>query len=155
MTKRCPNTPDLLDWAPPPGRAIVPVFSTEVTRAGSLYARLILGMNAAIDESGKDRPVIVRDMAEFLGQAVTEHGLNAALSQARTDHVINVLRYTAIAHATQDPRLISLLADPLDHVVVHRRYLPWIEVGMWSEAGDEADRRRKQALRAARAGGRP
>jgi hypothetical protein len=65
-----------------------------------------------------------------------------------------VLRYTAMAHATRDPRLLGLLAAPIDHVVVHRRYVPWIEVGMLSEAGDEVDRRRKVALRLAKLGGR-
>lgn len=153
MTRRCPSTFDLLDWAPQ-RREIVPVFEPAITRAGSLYARLIMGMKTAIEGSGKDRGVIVRDMGDFLGERLTEHGLNAALSQARTDHVINVLRFTAVAHATRDARLIGLLADPLDHVVVHRRYVPWIEVGMLSEAGDEVERRRKAALRTAKAGGR-
>ncbi len=155
MTKRCPHTLDLLAYAPPVGRELVPVFAPEVTRAGSLYARLTLGMKAAIEESGKDRAVIVQGMSDFLGERVTENGLNAALSQARTDHVINVLRYTALARATADSRLIGLLAEPIDHVVVHRRLVPWIEVGMLAEAGAEVERRKRQALKAARAGGRP
>jgi hypothetical protein len=149
--RRCPHTLDLLSWEAPP-TPVVPAFPPEVTRVRGLYDRVVLGMKAAIDESGKDRATICRDMGDFLGQPVTEAGLDAALSQARTSHVINVVRYAALARATEDARLIGLLAAPLDHVVVPRRFVPFIEIGMLSEAGAEIDRRLRQARRAAGGG---
>jgi len=131
----CGKTGDLFAWEPPV-RDVVPVFDASVTRANSLYAQLVAGMRTAVDQSGRDRGAIVRSMSEFLGQTVSENSLNAAISQAREDHVINVLRFQALTHATSDGRLLNLIANPLGWIAAPSRFAKVIELAQVREERD-------------------
>lgn len=153
MTKRCPNTLDLVDWlaSQPAPEVTLPALPAEVTRRNSFYARHIGVLKLAVD--GRDRAQVAGSMSSFLGDdRVTEAYLNAALSEARPTHILNSVRYGALVHATRDPRLVALYADLIDHVVVPSNLVPYIRVGIALQEQDEAKRRLLTAKRLAGGG---
>jgi hypothetical protein len=136
----------LLAWEPPV-RALVPTFDGDITRVNSPYSRLIRGMKAAIDESGLERAKIAQIMGEWLGQPITENALNAALSEARDSHVINVLRFQALGVATADARLANLLVNPMNLIAVPSRYAQVIELAQVREARERLTREERKLQR--------
>lgn len=121
--RRDTNTMDLLSWQPPSAPA---AFAAEVVRAASLRATLAKGVGAALKESDKGREVIASEMGDYLGEIVPKSMLDAYASESREEHVISMVRFLALVHATRDFRLLQMLAEPFGMAVVEARYLPAI-----------------------------
>lgn len=140
--------PDLLglDVIQPPVR-----FDDADVRAATLNGRLARAVSAALQ--GRDRAAIARDMAAFLGVAISKAMLDAYASEARTDHVISLPRFVALLHATGDRRLLEMLAEPVGMTVIPRRHLAMIELAAVREQEDEIRRKRQALQRAAKASG--
>jgi hypothetical protein len=133
----------LLDWvAPEP----VARFGDDQVRACSIADRLCRAVSLTLKENGLPRSEIARRMSDFLGQKVGENMLNAYASQAREDHIISVVRFIALLHATDDRRLLELIAEMFGWTVIERKFLRLIELAAVQEQEDVLRRRRK-ALR--------
>jgi hypothetical protein len=136
---------DLLAWQPP---ETVSRFDDHQVRAASIGGRVCKAISAALDGCGKPRADVAEAMSQFLGSRVSTNMLNAYASQAREDHQISVVRFTALIHATGDRRLLELLAESFGWSVIERKYLPLIELAAVRERADElnsaADALRRQ-----------
>lgn len=129
--------PSLLDWRPD---KVVRRFATELVRAASMAAKLCRGLKVTLEECGLSRAQVAERMSAYLGETVTEPILNAYVSQARSTHIINAVRFVALIAATGDHRALNALLDELGLVVIDKKYLPWIEVGMLREQREKLDR---------------
>lgn len=145
------RTLDLLSWQPPEP---VAAFAPEQVRAASLKAALAKGVSLALKECGLDREAAAEAISDFLGERVSKDMLDAYASEAREDHVINVVRFQGLLHATGDRRLLQMLAEPMGWAVIDKRYLPAIESALLDEKIAELGQRKALAQRAMR-GGRP
>ena len=146
-----PTQPDLLDWTPP---AATVRFEDRTVRAASLAATLSKAVSTALRDSKIPREEIAARMSQWLGEDVTKNMLDAYASEAREDHVISLPRFMALLHATEDRRLLELLAEPLGWAVIERRYLPLIELASVQGKIDELRRHGDHLHRLAkRAGG--
>lgn len=138
---------DLLDWQP---TNAVAAFQPETVRAASLAATLSKGVSAALKQCGRPRTDVARLMSEYLDEQVSENMLNAYAAEARSEHVINVVRFIALLHVTGDRRLLELIAALFDWAVIERRFLPAIELAELQERRAELDREadaRRRTLR--------
>ncbi len=159
MTRRtCPDTLDLLAWEPP--RVGVPAYDEGRVRSASLRARVARAVSETLRDAPMDRESVALAMSAWLGEDVTKNMLDAYASEAREAHTIPYLRLIALVHVTGDARLLGLGAEAVGQLVVERKYLPWIEVGMRADrkervrrVAEEEDREFELALRAARRGG--
>lgn len=147
---RHPAQADLLDWQPP---RTVARYAEEQVRAASIAGRVSRAVSAALRDSELSREDIAARMAAYLGEAVSTAILDAYASPAREGHRISVPRLMALLHATQDRRLLELLAEPMGWAVIERRYLPLIEVAAIREKEDELRRTRDALMRKARGDG--
>ncbi|WP_026872651.1 hypothetical protein [Inquilinus limosus] len=143
-----PNQPSLLDWRP---AEVVRRFASDLIRSASLAARLCRGLKLALADSEMSRAEVAARMSDYLGETVSEAMLNAYVSEARGQHVINAVRLVSFLAVTQDPRPLNALLDELGWVVIDKKWLPWIEVGMLREQREKLDRdidfaRRRAAL---------
>lgn len=118
------RTLDLLNWEPPQTSAS---FPEEQVRAASLRAQISKAVALALKDCGKNRDEVAKEIGEYLGEACSKNILDAYASESREDHVINVVRFMALIHATGDVRLLQMLAAPFGWAVVDERYLPAIE----------------------------
>lgn len=119
MKRRCPSTLDLLSWTPPETSRS---FAAEEVRAASIGTKFCRAMALALKECGKSREEVAEEMSAYLREDVSLAMLNAYTSEARESHVINVTRYVALAHVTGDMRLLNLIAEMFDHVVIPRKF---------------------------------
>ncbi|MBF5095298.1 DNA transposition protein [Azospirillum sp. INR13] len=142
--RRDTQTLDLLAWQPPePVRA----FPPEKVRAASLRSAVAKAVSLALKECGRDRDDVAQAMGEYLGEACPKTMLDAYASEAREEHVINVVRFIALMHATGDRRLLQLLAEPFGLAVIDARYLPAIEDALLDDKIAELTQRRQFARR--------
>jgi hypothetical protein len=141
---------DLLNWQPP---APVKRFDDDKVRAGSVAGRVCRAVSLSLKESGVDRSLIAERMSEFLGEEVSKNMLDAYSSQAREEHVINVVRFIALIHATRDRRLLEMVAEMFGWAVIERRYLKLIELASLNEHRDELRQRADAARRQAKSEG--
>lgn len=132
-----PSQLSLLEWQP---ARVVQRFAAEMVRAASLAARLCRGLKLSLADSQMSRSDVAAQMSDYLGETVTEAMLNAYVSEARNAHVINAVRFVAFLSVTQDPRPLNALLEDLGWVVIDKKYLPWIEVGMLREQRERLDR---------------
>lgn len=143
---RCGATMDLLTWEAP---VIEQRFSDPaITRAATLYGQLCRAMRATLDDcraAGQDRPAIADRMSEYLGEPYSADRLNADTAESKETHVINAVRLMAFVHATRDPRILSLIAEPLGFALVERRWLPAIDAAILEQHEADIAARRKQA----------
>lgn len=142
--------PDLLDWVPP---ETVRAFPAEQVRGATLAARIARAVSVALGESKRARAAIAADMSAWLGERVTENMLNAYASPARDQHGISLPRFLALVHATNDRRLLEMLAEPMDWAVIERKHLPMIDLALARERKDEMDRTVDAIRRRARSAG--
>jgi hypothetical protein len=131
------DQPSLLDWRP---AEVVRRFAADLIRAASLAARLCRGLKLALADSDMSRAEVAAKMSEYLGETISEAALNSYVSEARDQHVINAVRLLSFLAVTQDPRPLNALLDDLGWVVIDKKYLPWIEVGMLREQREKLDR---------------
>jgi hypothetical protein len=138
------GTLDLLSWQPPePVRA----FPAEKVRAASLRAAVAKAVSLALKECEQDREEIAVAIGEYLGEPCSKAMLDAYASEAREEHVINVVRFIALMHATGDRRLLQMLAEPFGLAVIDARYLPAIEDALLDDKIAELTQRRQFARR--------
>lgn len=141
---RDPRTPDLFDWAPP---AMLRAFPKERVRAASLRASVAKAIGLALKECGRSRETIAEEIGAYLGENCSKAMLDAYASESREDHVINVVRFLALVHATRDFRLLQLLAEPFGLAVIDERYLSAVEDAMYAEQIETLSQRQKIARR--------
>lgn len=147
---RCHDTGDLLAWtAPQPVKA----FARERVRAASLGATIARGVSEALKGAGRSREQIAEEMSAYLGETVSTHVLDKYASEAAAEHVINIVRFIALVHATRDRRLLQLIAEPFGWAVVEQRHLDAIELAAALEERAELDRAIEAARRRLKAGG--
>lgn len=122
---RCRDTDDLLAWvAPKPVKA----FAPERVRAASLAATIARGVSEALKGSGRTRDQVAQDMSAYLGAAVPTNILDKYASEAAEEHVINLVRFVALIHATRSRELLQLIAEPFGWSVIEQRHLDAIEL---------------------------
>lgn len=138
----------LLGWTPPQAEM---AFAEGDVRGATVAARMARAVSVAMQESGKPRAQIAREMSAYLGEPVSVAMLDAYASTAREAHRISLPRVLALLHATGDRRLLQMLAEPMGWAVIERRHLPLIEVALLREHEDELRRRREGLMRKARA----
>jgi len=136
--RRDPYTQDLLTWQPPEP---VERFDPKDVRAATLDAQLCKAMKVALAECGSSREDVANRMSVFLGQRVSPHMLNAYVSPGRDDHIINVVRFIGLIAATNDLRLLELIAEQFGRVVVDAKYMDVIEEVELAEKAEEINRR--------------
>jgi hypothetical protein len=136
-------TLDLLDWAAPD---VVPQVPAGLVRAGTLRGRMARVVSLVLKECPTPREQIAELMSEFLGEGetVSKSMLDAYASQAREEHTISAIRLVALAHATGDMRAMQVLVEPLEHAVIHTRYLPAIDAELKGEAAAKLEARAKE-----------
>lgn len=138
------RTMDLLTWEPP---ELVRQFEPDRVRAASLRAAVAKAVAAALKDCDKDRDAVALSMSEYLGEPVAKSALDAYASEAREDHVVNVVRLMALIHATGDVRLLQMLAEPFGMAVIPKRFLAAAEEAMWAEQEERAAQNRQAARR--------
>ena len=144
------DQPDLLDWTPP--EPIRRFEETEI-RAATISGKVCRGISLALKDSGLSREAVAERMTAFLGEDVSVNMLNAYTSPARPDHTINLVRFVALIHATQDRRLFEMLAESFGWTVIERRFLKLIELAALQERQDELRRRAEVTRRLAKSEG--
>ncbi len=141
------QTLDLLTWEPP---RIVERFEESKVRSGSHRDRIARAVAETLRSCSLSREAIAEGMADWLGEEVSRHMLDAYASQGRAEHTISYLRMLALVHVTGDLRLLQLGAELFGSSVVEDRYLPWVEVGQLAANRDEVGKAYESALRQAR-----
>ena len=135
------NQMDLLAWEPP---APVARFAAERVRAATLADQLARGISEALgDAAGRG----------LSREEVKKSALDGYASQAREGHVITLLRFIGLLHATGDRRLLEMLIEPLGWTVIDRAFLSLIELAALREREDELRKRADALRRRARAEG--
>lgn len=139
MSRRRRSQPDqldlLMDFQP---TNPVAEFEPAQVRGASLAVTFAKAIAQSLQ--GRDRDRVARDMSGYLDETVSKHMLDAYASQAKSEHVISIVRFLALIHATRDRRLLELCAQPFDWAVIERRYLPAIAMAERMEARAELDR---------------
>jgi hypothetical protein len=138
------RTMDLLSWQPPEPQVS---FPREQIRAHTINATFARAISRALKDCSKHRSEIANAMSVYLGENVTENMLNAYASEARDNHKINMPRFMALVHATEDYRLLSLLTEGFEFAVIPKKYLPLIEQALLDDKIEELTRARKIAKR--------
>lgn len=144
----CSQTADLLAWQPvKPVRAFEPV----AVRAASLGAQISKAIGLALKGCGKDRAAVAAEMSDYLGEAVSPAVLDKYSSESAESHIVNVVRFIGLIHATRDRRLLQLIADHFGWAVVEQKHLAAIELASLLEQKGELDKAiaaRRQELQA-------
>lgn len=130
-------TLDLLDWEPPEPAVR---FTERQVRGATLNARVCRAMAVALEECSDSREEVAARMSAYLGMEVSKNMLDAYVSEARDTHTINIVRFAALVHATQDWRLLSLLPELFGFAVVDERYVALIRAKQMRERAHELDR---------------
>lgn len=145
MAPRDTKTLDLLAWTPP--RAPVPVVAEEVSRSATLGGRLCRLMALVLRESDKTRDDVAQTMSDYLGETVSPSMLDKYVAESATDHVINIIRYIALIHATGDMRLLQGLADIFAYAVIPERFVPAIEESLLRDQMEQLNQRLAMATK--------
>lgn len=139
-----PDQADLLAWVPPaPVVRFEPVRVRAATLTGKVKRAIAETLRTAA-ELGRDRAAIAEAMATFLGEDVPKSALDTWASEAREEHLPNVVRFIALLHATGDQRLLQVIADAVGCAAVDRKFLPLIELASLREHEDAVARRRRE-----------
>lgn len=134
---RNPDQLDLLGWAP---SEPVVAFDPHTVRAASLAASISKAVSQSLKSCGRPREQVAERMSTYLSEQVSKTMLDAYASEARGEHIINIVRFIAVIEATGDRRLLELIASLFDWAVIERRYLPAISMAQKLEKRVELDR---------------
>ncbi len=121
----------------------VPSFEPVTIRAARIHSQVALAVSemlkAAQSSAGAklEREDVARRMGAYLGEKVSPNVLNAYASQAREGHNISVARFCALMHATDDFRLLKLIAEMFDLTIIPRRYETAVRESILAEQVDE------------------
>ncbi len=124
-----------------------------MVRAATIQGRVALAVSAALADCKLKRDEIAAQMSLYLGEKVTKSVLDAAASQARTEHSINLPRFIALMHVTGDQRLLEMLAEMFGWAVIPRKYLTLIDLAATREREDALRRTRRLLARQAKQDG--
>jgi len=127
----------LTDWQP---SQPVSAFAPETVRGASIAVTISKGVSQALKGCGRSREDAAQLMSDYLDEKVSVDMLNAYASEAKSEHVVNVVRFIALLHVTRDRRLLELIASMFDWAVIERKYLPAIEMAEALEARSKLDR---------------
>lgn len=127
----------LTDWRP---AEPVAAFAPETVRGASIAVSLSKGVSQALKACGRSRADVAELMSQYLDESISEATLNAYASEAKGEHIINVVRFVALLHVTRDRRLLELVASMFDWAVIERKYLPAIAMAQKLEKRAEMDR---------------
>lgn len=134
---RCHDTDDLLSWRPPqPVRS----FAPERIRAASLAAQIARGVSEALRQAGRSRDQVAAEMSAYLGESVSANILDKYASEAAEEHVINLVRFAALIHATRSRELLQMLAEPFGWAVVEQRHVDAIGLASALEERERINR---------------
>ena len=135
--RSCSQTADLLAWRP-----VHPVRSYEAAsvRAASLAAQISKAIGQSLKSCGKPREAVAADMSTYLGEAVSTAVLDKYASESAEAHIVNVVRFVGLIHATRDRRLLQLIAEHFDWAVVEKRHLAAIELASLLERKGDLER---------------
>lgn len=152
MTRRPrhPDQLDLLGWAP---SEPVVAFDPRTVRAASLAASISKAVSQSLKSCGRPREQVAERMSAYLDEQVSKTMLDAYASEARGEHIINIVRFIALIEATGDRRLLNLIAELFGWAVIEQRYLPAIELAERMEKRAEMDREIDAARRQLKRGG--
>ncbi|KDE20682.1 hypothetical protein AZ09_04355 [Acetobacter aceti 1023] len=120
----------LLDWTPPEP---VAAFDPFLIRGNTFSDQLARAISVSLDDCGMSRAEVCERMSDILTRPISINMLNAYASVQRDGHQISVPRFDALIGATQDRRLLELMAAPRDWAVIERRFLPMIELAAVAE----------------------
>lgn len=153
MVRRPTSNPDQLDllgWEP---SEPVKAFEPHTVRAATLGATISKGVSQALKDSELSREEVAARMSDFLDEAVGVPMLNAYASEAKSEHIINVVRFIALIEVTRDRRLLELIARRFGWSVIEQRYLPAIELAERLERRAEMDKAIDATRRQLKSGG--
>lgn len=138
------RTLDLLSWTPP---VLARAFEGAAVRAATLRAMIAKAVAVALKDCGKSREAVAQEIGDYLGEGegCPKSMLDAYASQAREDHVISVVRFIGLIAATDDMRLLQLIADQFGWAVIPKKFLPAIEEAMLADRIEELQARKAQA----------
>ena len=142
------NTLDLLMWAPDVNvEAFEPKTIRAATLTGKISKAVTVILKDARDPEGNrlDRQEIAARMSDYLGEKITAATLSAYASEAKVDHNISLQRAIALMVVTNDGRLLSLMAEPLDMAVIPKRFESAVEEAVLVEKREEIDARIAQS----------
>lgn len=128
------------------GEEDVPSFEPVTVRAARIHSQIALAVSEMLksaengDGDKLEREDVARRMGEYLGESVSKNVLNAYASQARNGHNITVARLCALMHATNDFRLLKLIAEMFDLTVIPRRYETAVRESILAEKVDQMQR---------------
>jgi len=105
-----------------------------------LGAQLSKAVSRALRECGKTREVVATDMGSYLGESVSQDMLNKYASEAAEEHVINVVRFIGLIHATKDRRLLQMIAAHFGWAVVEEKHVRAIELAAALEQREALNR---------------
>lgn len=134
---RHPDQLDLLGWAP---SEPVVAYDPRTVRAASLAASMSKAVSQSLKSCGRSREQVAERMSAYLDEQVSKTMLDAYASEARDEHIINIVRFIALVEATNDRRLLEFIAELFGWAVIERRYLPAIELAERLERRAEMDR---------------
>ena len=100
------------------------------------------------------RSQVAARMSEYLDEQITENMLDNYASEARADTVINGVRIMALAHVTDDERLLQVMAEPYGWAVIDDRYVSLIRATQIREKARELEQLAAVEERRARGVGR-
>lgn len=132
------RTQDLLSWEPPP---LVQAFSPTQVRAATRRAAHSKSVATVLRDCDQPREAVAEAMAAYLEEPIGKSALDGYASEAREDHVINVVRLEGLIHATTDIRPLQLMAEPFGYIVVPKRYQHAVSAAMKTEMARELRRR--------------
>ncbi len=121
------HTMDLLSWEELP---IVEAFDPSRVRAMSLRAKTARAVSEAMTDCDLSRADVAEKMSVFMGETVSVNMLNAYASEAREEHSISFVRMVGLIHATDDIRLLQIVAEMFGYSVIEDKFLPWVDLGM-------------------------
>ena len=95
----------------------------------------------------RDFTVSLRAFPECDEKVDTKAMLDAYVSEAKEENVINAVRFAALVHATGDLRLLSVIPELFGQIVVPAKYQAAIEDAMIGDQIEELERRKRGARR--------
>lgn len=152
MTRRDDKTLDLLAWEPP---KIVKRFDDHRVRTVELSTQLARAVSETLRDATSDRKEIAAEMSSWLGgDPVSKDMLDKYASQAAADHLISLPRAIALIHATGDIRLLQMIAEMFDHVVIESRWLGAVDDAIYADQIEQLKKERRQAQNTWKGGAR-
>lgn len=153
MARRHPDpaTAPLLDWQPPPITRRYPDVALKSTSLATLLSKAV---SLTLKDCGMSRADVAQRMSDYLGETISENMLDNYASEARADTVINGVRIMALAHVTDDARLLQVMAEPFGWAVIDDRYVSLIRATQIREKARELEQLAAVEERRARGAGR-